>query len=58
MQERFSAIRKSIWLVPIRDVLSFLIWGASFFSRKILWKDLAFTVNPNGHMASTERYET
>jgi len=53
-----APIRKSIWLVPIRDVLSFAVWGASFFGRKILWKDLAFKVNPNGQMASTERYET
>ena len=47
----------SFWLVPVRDVLSFMVWGASFFSRKIDWKDMTFTVNPNGLMKATKGYE-
>jgi ceramide glucosyltransferase len=49
---------RSIWLVPVRDILSFLVWTASFFSRKIDWKDAKFTVGPNGLMTTLERQET
>ena len=48
----------AFWLVPLRDVLSFLVWSASFFGRKIDWKDATFTVSPDGLMASVERQET
>lgn len=40
----------SIWLVPIRDILSFAVWSASFLSRKIDWKGMTFTVSPDGSM--------
>lgn len=49
---------RAIWLVPVRDTLSFLVWGASFFSRKIEWKNMTFTVDPNGLMTATKGYES
>ena len=38
----------SLWLVPLRDMLSFVVWGASFFSRQIRWRGKTFVVRPNG----------
>jgi ceramide glucosyltransferase len=49
--------KRSIWLVPFRDVLSFLVWGASFLSRTIDWKDNTFTVGPNGQMTEAKGIE-
>ena len=44
----------SIWLVPVRDVLSFLVWAASFFGRDIDWKGRHFTVRPDGLMTAAK----
>jgi ceramide glucosyltransferase len=44
----------SIWLVPVRDVLSFLVWAASFFGRDIDWKGRQFTVRPDGLMTAAK----
>lgn len=44
-------LRKSpFWLLPIRDFLCFAVWGISFFSREIRWKENRFYVNRMGHM--------
>lgn len=48
-----ASANRTVWLVPARDMLCFAVWAASFFGRRIVWKDEAFTVNPNGHMTST-----
>ena len=44
----------SLWFVPLRDVLSFVVWGASFLSRRIVWRGKTFTVNRNGLIAGSE----
>jgi len=44
-------LRKSpFWLLPVRDFLCFAVWGISFFSREIRWKENRFYVNRMGHM--------
>jgi len=48
----------SIWVVPARDVLSFLVWGASLFGRRIDWKDRMYTAGHKGLMNGPESYET
>jgi len=48
---------RSFWLIPVRDILSFAVWFASFFSRKIDWKDMTYTVSNNGLMKATKGYE-
>ncbi len=42
------------WFVPLRDILSFVVWGASFLSRRISWKGQTFVVQPNGVLAGVE----
>lgn len=36
--------RRSIWLVPVRDLTNFGVWLAGFFSNTIQWRGLAFRV--------------
>ena len=36
--------RKSLWLVPLRDAVSFAVWVAGFFSDRITWRGLEFRV--------------
>ncbi len=38
------------WLLPARDALSFAVFVASFFGRRVFWRDQNFRVEPSGHM--------
>ena len=35
---------KKLWLVPLRDAISFIAWVGGFFSERILWRGLAYRV--------------
>ena len=38
------------WLAPVRDLLSFLVWVASFFGRSVEWRKHEFSVRSNGQL--------
>ena len=38
------------WLVPVRDVLSFLVGIVSFLGRTVRWNDAEFRVRPDGRL--------
>jgi ceramide glucosyltransferase len=44
----FSAAR--LWLLPVRDLLSFAVFVASFCGRRIVWRDQLFRVDASGRM--------
>jgi ceramide glucosyltransferase len=46
---RDDALRKKIWLVPLRDAFYFVIWLASFGSNRITWGNDEYLVR-NGQM--------
>jgi ceramide glucosyltransferase len=48
---------RSVWLVPLRDVMSFVVWAASFFSRSVEWNNTKFRVGPDGFMRAEKGYE-
>ena len=37
-------VEKKLWLVPVRDAISFIVWVGGFFSDKIMWRGLAYRV--------------
>ena len=39
-----AAIGKKLWLVPLRDAISFAVWAAGFFSNKIVWRGIVYRV--------------
>jgi ceramide glucosyltransferase len=45
----FAANR--LWLLPVRDALSFAVFVASFFGRRVIWRDRFFHVEPSGRMS-------
>jgi len=42
------------WLLLVRDLLSFGVFIASFFGRKIAWRDHKFRVGPDGELTEIE----
>ena len=43
-------LRKYFWLVPVRDMLSFLIWCLSWFGKRVEWRGRLFKVERDGKM--------
>lgn len=39
-----------LWRIPVRDMLSFAVFVASFFTRTVAWRDSTFRVGPNGQL--------
>jgi ceramide glucosyltransferase len=44
-------LRKHFYLLPVRDVLSFVIWCVSWFGRRVEWRGRVFEVKRDGTMA-------
>ena len=41
---RDPVLRRRFWLLPVRDLLSFFVWLASFGMNQIEWRGAAFTL--------------
>ena len=39
-----TATRKKLWLLPVRDAISFAVWVAGFFTDRITWRGIAYRV--------------
>ncbi len=53
MQDRIH--RRYFWLVPIRDLLSFLIWLMSLGGQKVEWRGILFKLVTNGKIVEIGR---
>jgi len=43
-------LKKNFWLLPARDVLSFVIWCLSLVGRRVEWRGMLFEVQKDGRM--------
>jgi ceramide glucosyltransferase len=41
---RDGLVSQKLWLLPVRDLFAFAVWVASFFARRIHWRDRLFRV--------------
>ena len=48
----------SPWLLPLRDMLCFAVWGTSFLGRHVHWRHQTFAVNSNGDLSLEESQVT
>jgi ceramide glucosyltransferase len=39
-----------LWLLPLRDLLSFAVFVGSFFGRSVSWGDQLFRIEPSGRI--------
>ncbi len=42
--------QKSWWLLPVQDVLGFLVWAGGFVGKKIIWRDRQCTLLSDGRL--------
>ena len=47
-------VRESLWLVPVRDLMSFFAWAASFLSKTVAWRGAQFTIRRDGQIEPTK----
>jgi ceramide glucosyltransferase len=52
---RFGGRRDYVWLLPLRDVLSFFVYLAAFFSKTVEWRGHRFATRPDGMLAPVWR---
>ena len=45
----------ALWMLPMRDVLSFGVFVGSFFGRAVVWRGQAFHVTTNGDLIPVQR---
>ena len=48
----YPAARARPWLVPVRDLLCFVVWATSFLGRAVRWRDQDMLVRADGVLAS------
>ncbi|MGC2321969.1 MAG: glycosyl transferase, partial [Terriglobales bacterium] len=46
--------RRNPWLYPLRDVLGFLVWCASYLSRRAVWRDNRYELLPGGRVVQRQ----
>src|SRR5581483_383292 len=44
--------RGGLWLLPLRDALSFAVFAASFCGRNVAWRDQLYRVGPDGRISA------
>lgn len=54
---RFKLSAVPLWLIPMRDLLSFYVYLASYFPGGVSWKDRAFLVGVDGTMVARRESE-
>jgi ceramide glucosyltransferase len=47
---RDPVLRREWWLLPVQDVLGFLVWMGGFLGDKIVWRDRKCTVLRDGRL--------
>ncbi|HEX6441296.1 MAG TPA: bacteriohopanetetrol glucosamine biosynthesis glycosyltransferase HpnI [Stellaceae bacterium] len=49
---RLALPTQGLWLLPLRDALSFAVFVGSFCGRSVLWRDQLFRVEPGGRLTA------
>ena len=45
--------RRALWLVPLRDLLGFVLWVGAFFGSTIVWRGNRFRLGEGGRLLPT-----
>jgi ceramide glucosyltransferase len=39
-----------MWLLPVKDLVSFAVWAMSFMGNEVSWKDETYRIDEGGRM--------
>ena len=56
-QERLGRVAgqfRYFWLVPVKDLLQFAIWGSAFFGNQIIWRGERFRLQRDGRLVRSD----
>jgi ceramide glucosyltransferase len=42
-----------IWLIPLADLVSFAVWAASLFGRRVTWRGVSFRLHSDGRITQS-----
>jgi len=51
VERAFKTCAGPLWLMPVRDFISFAVFLLSFFGQKVAWRGARFEVRPSGAMS-------
>lgn len=51
VERAFKTCAGPLWLMPIRDIISFAVFLLSFFGQKVAWRGARYAVRPSGAMS-------
>jgi ceramide glucosyltransferase len=51
VERAFKTCAGPLWLMPVRDIISFAVFLLSFFGQKVAWRGARFEVLPSGAMS-------
>jgi ceramide glucosyltransferase len=49
------ALAKYFWLVPVRDLIAFVVWAVSLVGDEVEWRGVKFRVMPGGKLAPPDK---
>ena len=49
LRDRSAA--RSLWLLPLRDLMNFAFWIAAFFGNAVVWRGTRYRLQPGGRLA-------
>jgi ceramide glucosyltransferase len=53
IERKFATYAGPAWALPVRDVLSFFVFVASFFGEDVHWRGVRFAVSPSGALSQS-----
>jgi ceramide glucosyltransferase len=53
VEQAFGLERQPLWLIPLRDMISFAVYLFSYLGTTITWRDFSYRIDCDGYMVST-----
>ena len=51
VERAFATFAGPLWLLPVRDIISMVVFLLSFFGQKVAWRGARYEVRPSGAMS-------
>jgi ceramide glucosyltransferase len=55
IEQAFRLERQPLWLIPLRDMLSFAVFVWSYFGTTVTWRNLTYRIAPGGRLVPSAK---